>query len=484
MGGTFERRLAALATAVIIAFGTGSAARAEDWVPAAKSTAGDLYEVDASTVGQTGSITETWVRYTPAHPVRDANAGKSFVLEIDKRYDDCQNRRYQISQVTRRDRQGNVVSTGATGLPWADVVPSSVAEGISRVTCRLTQKVEERPLLDDIMGGKWILIGPSADRTYSISVLFDRIIKLDQDHVVVLSRSDYADFDRRRGYPIKYIITANVVDCAHSRTAMYGMDAYMTASVRAEAYRAPGKPASFEPIVPGSFLASSFKQICASAVPLPKDEEQASQPGQMFTGTAWGVSKGYLVTASHVIKDGVRIAVYSDGQPVGAARVVADDPASDIAILKLAPLKAGQLAVLSLAGHGAELGKSVFTLGYPEPDTLGQLVKMTAGEVSGTRGMADNARLLQISVPIQPGNSGGPVLGWDGSVVGMADSSIPEFRDAPSQNVNYAVKASYVRAMLEDLPDLGNYVLVKQATSHEEMVTAARKAVFMLVVTQ
>ncbi len=50
--------------------------------------------------------------------------------------------------------------------------------------------------------------------------------------------------------------------------------------------------------------------------------------------------------------------------------------------------------------------------------------------------------------------------------------------------MNFAVKASYVRAMLEDLPDLGNYLRVKPAATHEATVTAARKAVFMLVVSQ
>lgn len=98
--------------------------------------------------------------------------------------------------------------------------------------------------------------------------------------------------------------------------------------------------------------------------------------------------------------------------------------------------------------------------------------------------MADNARLLQISVPIQPGNSGGPVLGWDGAVVGIADSTLSQSDGPPLQNVNFAVKASYVRAMLEDLPDLGNYLRVRSAATHEATVTAARKAVFMLVVSQ
>ena len=170
---------------------------------------------------------------------------------------------------------------------------------------------------------------------------------------------------------------------------------------------------------------------------------------------------------------------------MGSARVVADDPASDVAILKLAPLHPGVLPVFELSVRAPTLGKSIFTLGYPAPDILGQQVKMTAGEISGTTGIEDNARLLQISVPIQPGNSGGPIINWDGEVVGIADASLAKIDDdAPAQNVNYAVKASYVRAMLEELPDLGGYAPIKPGANRDDLVLAARKAVFMVVVTQ
>jgi S1-C subfamily serine protease len=478
------RALAAFALVAVASAGLGSVARAEIWVPAARGAAGDLFEVDAGSASRNGPIEQTWVKQTLARPTRDANARKSYVTELDQRFDDCQNRRFQIGEVTRRDAQGRVVSTGSAGMSWQDIKPESVAEAVWRVACRIGDQLPEKPLLDNISEGDWIRIGMSADRKYYFSVRFDSGVKLDQDHVLSLSRSDYVDFDLLHGYPIKYVVTANIVDCAQSKTAMFGMDTYMTADVRAESYRAQASSLAFEPVAPGSFMANSIRQICAQAAPPSRDQEGGdSDAGEVVSGTAWGVSKGYLVTASHVIKGAKRIAVYADGQPIGSAVVAVDDPANDVAILKLTVAQASPLVVLPLSAHGATLGKSVFTLGYPEPDTLGQHVKMTAGVVSATSGLEDDARLLQISVPIQPGNSGGPIIGWDGEVVGVADSSIQKFDDAQAQNVNYAVKASYVRAMLEDLPDLGGYVLVKPAASHDDMVTAARKAVFMLVVT-
>ena len=484
-------RAAIAAALVACGLGLSNQARAEEWVPAARTPAGDLFEIDLTSASRNGQIAQTWVRETLAKPQRDRNAGKDFVTELDRRLDDCQNRRFDIPEATRRDGKGRVVATGQTGITWTDIVPETVSEGIWTVACRIGEPIPEKALLDNIAEGRWVRVGLSADKKYYFSIRYDDLLKLDADHVLALSRNDYIGFDMVHGYPIKYMIQANIVDCRQSKTALFGVDSYMAADVRAESYRTPAAAATFEPIVPGSFMADSVAQICAQAVPLPKttgggrgDDQDEAQPGDVASGTAWGVSKGYLVTASHVIKGGSRIAVFTDGQPVGLASVVADDPASDIALLKLKPLHPGQLSALPLAEHVAVLGKSVFTLGYPEPGVLGQQVKMTAGEVSSASGFADNARLLRISVPIQPGNSGGPVLGWDGAVVGIADSTLSQADGPPLQNVNFAVKASYVRAMLEDLPDLGGYVLVKPAADRAAMVAAARKAVFMLVVTQ
>ena len=491
MAGAVWRAVAAMVVGLAGA-ALAQAAGAETWVPAARGANGAVFEIDLDSARRDGQTAQTWVRQTLARPERDSVAGKSYLTELDQRFDDCRDRRFQITQATRRDSQGRVVSSGPVATGWRELSPESVAEGIWRVACRIGDPPADKPLLANISQGRWVRTGLSADKSYYISFLFDRVMKLDDDHVAVANRSDFIGYSPIHGYPIKYMVQVSMVDCRRSEIALFGTDTYMTADVRAESARTPAASLKFEPIAPGSLMANAVKDICESAIsapgpaPAPKPSGKETEASKIFSGTAWGVTKGYLVTASHVIKDGSRIEVYSDGQPVGLATVVADDAASDVAILKLRPLHPGQLVVLPLAGHAAVLGRNVFTLGYPAPDILGQHVKMTAGVVSGTTGIEDNARLMQISVPIQPGNSGGPVLGWDGEVVGVADSSIGKFEEdgPPAQNVNYAVKASYVRAMLEDLPDLGGYIVVKPVADHEAMVASARKAVFMLVVTQ
>lgn len=494
MGGSAGRIAFAGSLLLLSSGAVSSGAHAQEWLPSASTTAGDVYDVDLSSVSRTGTIAQTWMRATLAHPVKDRASGKSYVVSITQRFDDCQNRRFQFGTAVYRDQKGAVVSQGPTGAIWQDVVPGSIAEGIWRVACRASETLPEKPLLDNITEGQWVPAGLSADKKYYFFFKLDQVVKIGDGGALVMSRSDHIGYDYLHGFPVKYQITANLVDCKGRRTALLGIDTYMSRTVRAEAYRVPESQISFQPITPGSFLANAGQQICAAAVPLPKDSDEPAQAGGVGVGTAWVGNKGYLITASHVIEGAKSIEVYSDGEPVGKATVVADDQANDVAILKFTAGRPATLRALEITPGGVSLGRTVFTLGYPAPELLGQQVKMTAGQVSSTAGLEDDPRFLQISVPIQPGNSGGPIIGWDGAVVGIVDARLKTLGDDPDaqaptskdvpQNVNYAVKASYVRAMLEDLPDLGGYTYVHATADHDALVAAARKAVFMLVVTQ
>jgi len=444
-----------------------------------------VYETDLSTLSRKGEVVQSWTRGTWNRPERDPVTGHKFQVQIDQRFDDCATRRYAFHEYYRRDQSGLLVGSGTSNGAWQNIIPGSVAEGIWRATCAATGTFADEPLVANIGSGSWDRVGPSADNKYVLSIRTDELIKLDNGFVLAISRSDYARPTWIHGFAIRYAVVAAVVDCANQRSANFGADGYISPTVRVESNRVPAGSLKFEAIAPGSFLFARLRQICSNAKPIPTSDPQQSQEGGSV-GTAWATAKGYLVTASHVVHEGKAIDVYSSGQRVGTASIVADDPANDLALLKFAPIHPGKISILPLATKGAGLGKSVFTLGYPEPGVLGQHVKMTAGEVSSTSGAGDDARFLQISVPVQPGNSGGPLLGWDGSVFGVVDSKLMKFaedgRSPAPENVNYAVKASYLRPMLEDLPDLGNYVPMKPGANGDELVEAARQAVYMVVV--
>ena len=122
-------------------------------------------------------------------------------------------------------------------------------------------------------------------------------------------------------------------------------------------------------------------------------------------------------------------------------------------------------STLPLADSSIQVGEQVFTVGYPHPDMMGAEAKLTQGIVNARTGLGGDPRMYQISVPMQAGNSGGPLLNMNGEVVGvvvakMSAVKVFEWTGDLPQNVNYAVKAGYVRMLLSSVdPDINLPVL-------------------------
>ena len=88
-------------------------------------------------------------------------------------------------------------------------------------------------------------------------------------------------------------------------------------------------------------------------------------------------------------------------------------------------------------------------LGYPKIGIQGNSIKLTKGSISSLSGVQDDPSKFQISAPIQPGNSGGPLLDSDGNAIGVIVSQIRGL-----QNVNYAIKGSVVLTFMESVPEV------------------------------
>jgi hypothetical protein len=175
-----------------------------------------------------------------------------------------------------------------------------------------------------------------------------------------------------------------------------------------------------------------------------------------FTGTGFFVTDdGYLVTAFHVVQDAGRIAVRTTAGTV-AATLVKADKANEVALLKVT----GKFYALPIASsRGVKLGESVFTIGFPNIELQGFAPKLTKGEISSLAGVQDDPREFQISVAVQPGNSGGPLVNQYGNVVGivaaqLADMATLQTTGSLPQSVNYAVKSSLLNVLLESLPEI------------------------------
>ena len=472
---------AAACAALLVSTGV---ACAEDWAPAA-SSADAAYFLDLSTLTRKGDVAQSWMREDLTRPQRAAS-GRSFSRTLSERFDDCVGRRFAFGDAVRRNDKGEVIETAHHPGGWSEIAPGSVAEAVWRIACAGTTPPKEDALLKDLTAAAWTQLGPSADNKYVLYAALDRVLKLDADHALVVTRTDFQTPQWVDGLPIRYLLAATLVDCANRKTAAAATDLYLSPTLRVRATRATDfANLPLESPAPGSFAFRYLDKFCASAVAASKD---AADEGEVSSGTVWLVAKGYLVTADHVVAGAKALTVYdSAGQPVGRAAIVSEDAANDLAILKPVDWRAVRRQALQLAPHTASLGRKVFTLGFPEPDTLGQHIKMTAGDVSATSGPHDDAHVLQVSIPIQPGNSGGPVLAFDGTVVGVVDTKLMEFNGAGDDEpkpelINYAIKAAYLRPMLEDLPDLGGYVVLEaKGGGQDQLVAQARRSVFMVM---
>ena len=179
--------------------------------------------------------------------------------------------------------------------------------------------------------------------------------------------------------------------------------------------------------------------------------------------------------------DGVsRVAItYSDGSQTWAD-VLAEDRENDVAVL-YAEASAPDYLGFAPAGS-ARAGDYVFTLGHPVTDLLGAEPKFTDGSISSLSGIRGDRSLLQVSVPIQPGNSGGPLINTDGNVVGVisATATSRAFELATGtlpQNVNWAVKSEYATGLID------RSTTRMSTRTHREAVDRAYDAVCLVEVT-
>ena len=174
------------------------------------------------------------------------------------------------------------------------------------------------------------------------------------------------------------------------------------------------------------------------------------------TGTAWPISARYVVTNGHVVSEGSKVTlVSSQGKEIPASAVLRDER-NDIIILEVKDPHALPPA-LPLAQSPARLGASVFTIGFPRVDFMGRAPKLSIGVISGESGLRDDPESIQTTVPIQPGNSGGPLLNTKGEVVGVVKSMLG-IRDTDDgnlyvlQTMSCALKIKCVQELLYQLP--------------------------------
>lgn len=183
----------------------------------------------------------------------------------------------------------------------------------------------------------------------------------------------------------------------------------------------------------------------------PPDANKSGGNRSSSLGTGFFLSpEGQIITNAHVV-DGCGVAQVTSGfSPNVPARILARDSANDLALLK-SDLRPRASALLRA---GVRVGENIAAFGYPLYGLLATGGNFTLGNVSAVADLGDDTRYLQISAPIQPGNSGGPVLDQSGNVVGVVVSKLDAIKvaaaiDDVAQNVNFAIKATVLTNFLD-----------------------------------
>ena len=176
-------------------------------------------------------------------------------------------------------------------------------------------------------------------------------------------------------------------------------------------------------------------------------------------GTAWPLASGFVVTNSHVVAGSRQIALLDQIGTKFTAWPVLRDEVNDLAFLQVdEPQKLP--AALPLAEARTRLGSSVFTIGFPRIDVMGKTPKLSNGVISGLQGLRDDPCSYQTTVPIQPGNSGGPIFNLNGEVVGIVASMVGIRDDASGAisqlpNISCAIKIECLKELFPHLPAHG-----------------------------
>ena len=170
---------------------------------------------------------------------------------------------------------------------------------------------------------------------------------------------------------------------------------------------------------------------------------------EKWSGTGFALNNGYIATNYHVVENAKSIKVQGIRGSFNNeynATVVSTDKFNDLAIIKINDSRFNGFGTIPyrIKTSTSEVGEDVFVLGYPLTTTMGDEIKLTTGVISSKTGFQGDVSLYQISAPIQPGNSGGPLFDGKGNLIGIVNA-----KHRGAENVSYAIKASYLNNLVE-----------------------------------
>ncbi len=207
-------------------------------------------------------------------------------------------------------------------------------------------------------------------------------------------------------------------------------------------------------IIEGQRRAAAF--VPHKQTPGSSSDNLISQVNPTATGTGFFITDdGYLISNYHVVKDATKVRLLTSAGTIDA-KVVQVDAANDLALLKAD----GKFSPLPIAAsRSAHLGGTVATIGFPDRCCRDFRPSWPRGKSRRCPARGMTRAYFQISVPVQPGNSGGALVDERGNVIGIVSAKLDAstalaMSGSLPENVNYAVKSSLLLSFLESVPDV------------------------------
>jgi len=156
------------------------------------------------------------------------------------------------------------------------------------------------------------------------------------------------------------------------------------------------------------------------------------------SGSGILVTKGTILTNFHVVENFQKITIEFQNK-VMTGKVIKFDDKLDIALIEIDSNLITNSQRLSFANYDIAIGKSVYACGFPLLTTMGKELKITSGIISSLTGFNDDDKYLQTTAPIDPGNSGGPLIDENGNIIGIISA-----KHSAGTNVGYVLKNNFL----------------------------------------
>jgi S1-C subfamily serine protease len=297
---------------------------------------------------------------------------------------------------------------------------------------------------------EWVAINSDPSRKYFMDT---KSISKAGDGYLVVERTVFAA-DKVESFGKYRTITGNVLYNCERETFAYGSEWYSDeAGAIVKAFTVKHADLIWEPIEDSFFNRTRYKLVCRRELKgaTPTAQKSIEPPKvQRSSGSGFVIDKlGNVLTNSHVVSNCNDISVLHNSNKYGATLVSADDRL-DIALLRTKNLPSS----VPIRREPSITGQIVYAAGFPLTGLLSKDMNFTPGMISATSGMSGDITRLQITTPIQPGNSGGPLLDETGSVAGLVVSKLNAVAvasltgDIP-QNINFAIKSDVIRIFLD-----------------------------------